>query len=313
MAEYSEDIKEKIVEMSEQGMSGRQIASILGISKSGVNDFIKRVGITPVSESYEPRVLIYDIETAPSLGFFWGRWKENLHQSKVVREGYMLTWAAKWLGDESSVMFDSLRMNPGEYFEDDSKIVCSLADVIRKADIIIAHNNNRFDFPTVQTYMLRNNMDPLPPVKLIDTLRIAKKNFRFPSNSLDSLAIYLGLQGKMNHTGFDLWRRCMEGDPEAWDTMMEYNIQDVHVLENVYMKLRPWDRQHPNVSLYYPNGVKRCPVCGSTHVQPSDYLAYTSVGAYTTFRCDDCGKYSRTRQNLKSKEQRQNVLSNIAS
>jgi len=314
---YTDTIKKTIVEMQSKGMSSRAIAKVLGISKSGINDFLTRLregksdDVTSIDAVYRPKILIYDIETAPSMSYHWRRWKENIGQSQVIREGYMLCWSAKWLGDDN-VAFDSIQQNPGKDHEDDSKILMSLVEMMKEADIIVAHNNKRFDLPTVQAYMVRQGMEPLPPMKVVDTLLIAKKNFRFPSNSLDALGQYLGCGQKLQHTGFDLWKRCMANDSEAWDTMTSYNIQDVNLLEEVYMKLRPWDKQHPNLSLYYPNGVMRCPCCASKNIEMTDKLAYTSVSAFETYQCQDCGKYSRTRANLKTKEQRANVLSNVA-
>ena len=39
----------------------------------------------------------------------------------------------------------------------------------------------------------------------------------------------------------DSGRKCLEDDAETWKHELEYNIQDVLLLEQVYLKLRPFD------------------------------------------------------------------------
>ena len=85
-----------ILELNQRGMSSREISKLLWDTdsrKSTVNDYLGRT-----EEKLErSRILIWDVETAPSVGYFWGRWKQNIGQSQVISESFMLTWSAKWL------------------------------------------------------------------------------------------------------------------------------------------------------------------------------------------------------------------------
>src|SRR5712664_1835689 len=96
--------------------------------------------------------------------------------------------------------------------------------------------------------------------------------FRFDSNKLDDLARYLGVGRKLPHTGFHLWKGCMSGDREAWKTMKDYNKQDVILLENVYYRIRAWDKNHPSVN----RGQEACPVCAGTDTHKRGF-SYTRL------------------------------------
>jgi DNA-directed RNA polymerase subunit RPC12/RpoP len=116
-------------------------------------------------------------------------------------------------------------------------------------------------------------------------------------NKLDYIAQYLGIGSKIEHEGFSLWTKCMGGDPEAWNRMRDYNAHDVEILEAVYLKMRAWDKMHPNVSLVYQEtGESRCVCCGSKNIANIGKNTYTSVFAYESFRCMDCGKVMRGRK-----------------
>jgi DNA polymerase elongation subunit (family B) len=228
-------------------MSWRAIAKQLGMSKSTVSDWLRKNTTTQATK--EPnrvqRVLLLDIESAPTKAHVWGRWKQNVGLSQVLSEGYMLTYSAKWLGD------DLIMCNRIKRAEDDKTIVEELAGLIDQADLIVAHNLVKFDWPTIKTRMVFHGMLPPKPVRVVDTLQIAKKAFRFPSNSLDSIAAYLGLERKLQNSGMDLWNRCVLLEDEAMEEMLEYNRQDVIVLEQVYERLAPWYNQHPSVAVLY--------------------------------------------------------------
>lgn len=86
----------------------------------------------------------------------------------------------------------------------------------------------------------------------------------------------------------------MEGDKEALNYMLKYNKKDVVILEEVYLKLRPWIKNHPNMGNL--EGLKMaCSNCGSTKVVSTNNYYYTSVGKYKLYKCSHCGALSRSR------------------
>lgn len=161
-----------------------------------------------------------------------------------------------------------------------------------------AMHNCSFDIPRMNTRFILNGLNPPTPYQVVDTLKVAKKQFGFTSNKLQALATYFGFDGKLD-TDFNLWKRCMNGDEEALQYMFDYNKQDVNVLEEVYLKLLPFITNHPNMGNLMNNTV--CSNCGSDELEliPNKYY-YTSVGKYALYRCKDCGAITRGRKNLNS-------------
>ena len=294
--------KQMAVDLMNKGVSWRQIAKRLDVPRSTVSDYLRTV-----KQSLGARVLVLDIETAPASAYHWRRWKENIGKKQVISEGYIITWAAKWLGSED-VMFAKLPDFEDTFANsqaDDSALVGQLHALLEEADFVIAHNGRKFDLPTINARLLVNGYNPPHPYKIIDTLDIAKKAFKFPSNSLASLAIYLGVElRKLDTGGFDLWTDVIANKPQAWADMMEYNIYDVLVLEQVYMKLRPWYTTHPAMQLLNSSDILRCTCCGSHNVVPTGKFFYTNVSKFDTYACGDCGKMNRGRVNKLDKAQR---------
>jgi len=239
------------------------------------------------------KILIIDIETSPMKAYIWKRWKENISLPQTISEWFMLSWSAKWLdGDLHSDVLTSEEV----LSEDDKRITNNLLILLNEADVVIAHNGDRFDLPKINTRALLNNFGPIKPFQTIDTLKVAKQQFGFSSNKLDALAIFFGLDCKL-HTDFDLWKRCMNGDETALSYMLEYNNYDVVLLEKIYKKLKPWIKNHPNEGHFSEEAV--CPTCGSTHIKyNSNY--YTNAGRYKLYKCDDCGALSKTRKSEKT-------------
>jgi transposase-like protein len=304
------------IELRGKGLSSRQIGKRLGLGKSTINNYFSWLYNFAEATKFSvetptikmPKILLLDLESAPSKAYIWKRWKENIPQARVISEGYLLTYSAKWLGS------DTIISNRIVKEEDDYNIVKDLWDLYNQADIVVAHNLNRFDQPLAFARMIYHGFTPPSPTKSVDTLLTAKKNFKFPSNALDSLASYLGIdERKIQHSGFDLWVRCMNMEQEAFEEMLEYNAQDVVVLEKVYLKLRAWDKLAPNLALYYNDvsEVKRCVCCGSDNLELTKYRASTSLSLFDTYQCGNCGKYNRSRSNLRTKDEMKNTLSNV--
>jgi hypothetical protein len=129
-------------------------------------------------------------------------------------------------------------------------------------------------------------------------LKHARKQFAISSNRLDYIGQFLGIGRKIDTGGFDLWARCMQGDDEALKEMQVYCDQDVKLLEDVYLTLRPYIKPHPNVGLLINDDIKRCPTCGSDKLKPiGDY--YTTVSIFEEYNCDNCGGNCRSRKAYK--------------
>lgn len=252
------------------------------------------------------KILLIDIETAPKIALVWRFYKENISPKQVLEHGHIMSFAAKWLGDNHIIYQENRK-------SDDSKIVGRMLELLDEADIVVAHNGERFDFPQISARALVYGMQPPAPYKTVDTLKVAKKFFAFPANSLEYLADVLNCTKKDAHKkfpGFELWLECLKGNDEAWEEMQHYNIQDVITLEEIYLKMRPWINNHPNVAVFDEEHEEhKCPKCGSTHLQWRGY-AYTNTGKYRRFQCQSCGGWGRTRYTLKTRDENKLIVNN---
>jgi len=232
------------------------------------------------------KVLLFDIETAPVMAFVWQMWKQNVNKDQIINDWFILTWSAKWLYSPEII---NAKLTPKEAkAQDDKRITIPLWHLFEEADILIAHNAINFDVPKMNTRFIMNGLKPPSPYQIIDTLKVARKEFAFSHNRLDYLGTLFGV-GNKNKTDFDLWKNCYAGKKDALAEMLSYNDQDVILLEDVYVKLRPWIKSHPNMNLYTEDNV--CSNCGSRRIINTGTYR-TNVNEYLSEQCE-CGAWSR--------------------
>lgn len=246
-----------------------------------------------------PKILIFDIETAPMKTYVWKMWKENISIDQLINDWFVICWSAKWLYS-NEVMGDCITSKE-ILQENDERIVKTLWKLFDDADIVIAHNALQFDVPKMNARFVKYGLNPPSPYKVIDTLQVAKQQFRFSSNKLDALAVYFGYPRKLD-TDFELWKLCLEGKQSALDYMFKYNKYDVQLLEEVYLKLLPWIKNHPNINNYIMSDMPICSNCGHDEVilMPNKYY-YTQINKYPIYRCKKCGAISRGRKSINNK------------
>lgn len=227
------------------------------------------------------KFLVFDIETGPNLSYTWGKYQQDVIAFK--EEWDLLSFAYKWLGEKPVYAY-------GADKNTEEAIVNKLWLLFDEADVLIAHNGYKFDIRKVNAKFLEYGLTPPSPYKVVDTLRVSRRYFALNSNKLDDLGELLQVGRKVKHEGFELWLKCMAGDKAGWKKMLQYNKQDVVLLEKVYLKLLPWITNHPNRGdLSQLDGV--CPKCESKHLSPRGYIN-TRTGKKQRYCCDDCGGWS---------------------
>lgn len=243
-----------------------------------------------------PKILIFDVETAPMKAFVWGRWNQNISLDATISEWFMLCWSAKWLYSNEVI---NCRLTAEEAVEEnDYRIVKELWKLIDEADVVVAYNGKRADVKWMNTRFIVHRLDPPKPYFIVDPCEVARKTFGFSSNKLDALAGYFNIPHKLE-TSFELWKNCIEGDEEALGYMSKYCGKDVTLLEEVYLIMRPWIKGHPNMGNLVSSETPICSTCSSNSLELiKDKFYYTSVGKYHLYRCKDCGAVSRGRINL---------------
>lgn len=238
-----------------------------------------------------PKILLFDIETMAGLGWFWEQHETNI--LSVKNNWYMISFAYKWLGDKDVKVhalpdFKSFKKDS----KDDKELCNKLWELLNEADIAIAHYGDNFDLKKANARFIQHGFPPVRPVVSIDTYKVAVKHFKFGSNKLNSLASYLGVGQKTTTTGWQLWLDCAEHNKkEAWETMKKYNKQDVVLLEQVYLKLRPWIQKHPNLRLFN-KGEFVCPNCGDRKLIRRGF-GINKETRYQRLQCISCGAWSK--------------------
>jgi len=256
---------------------------------------------TQLKDMSEAKILVYDIETSPLVVYTWSLDPRYISPKNIIHDRFIISWAAKWLG-ENEILSDVTTPKEAKN-RDDRRIVESFWKLLNDADIVIAHNGDRFDMKHLNSKFLEHDMMPPMPFRSIDTLKATRRIFGFTSNALDYLVSKFSL-GKKLDTNFQLWVDCVSGVADSLLTMVTYNRHDVLILEDWYMKIRKWIPNHPNIGMYSSDKSEiSCPVCGGS-IAISDRLATTSASSWKTFRCDGCSKTGRTKLNAMTKDEK---------
>jgi hypothetical protein len=244
----------------------------------------------------DPKILLLDIESAPLVGWAWGTGKYD-RIIRVKEPWYILCCGYRWCGEAKTKMLALPDYSAGPYRPDDDKpLVRDLLGLFNEADILVAHNADRFDIPKVRARGIIHKLDTPSPYRTIDTLKLARKEFSFTSNRLDDVCDVLGLGRKQPTGGFDTWPACMEGDPAAWKQMTKYCASDVDLLVSLYERLRPWATRLPNLATI-SGRPSVCPRCGSDQGMVSRGTHSTNQLTWRhTWKCKSCGGYCSSRE-----------------
>lgn len=240
------------------------------------------------------RTLLFDCETSPLLGYAYGLYEQNI--IKVIREPHLMSFAFKWY-DEKRIYYHALPDYPLYKKDpyDDTDLLKDLHALLDKADIVIAHNGDSFDIKVANSRFIMNKLKPISNYISIDTLKEARKKFRFSSNKLTDLARYAGIGQKVENEK-ELWFKCLEGDKKAWKQMKKYNKHDVYLLNGIYEWMKPWMKQHPNLNIFN-NTIANCPRCLSSKI--INYgKRYNQSGVYQRYKCKECGNDMLGKENL---------------
>lgn len=228
----------------------------------------------------DQKILLLDIETKPTLAYVWRAYGEqNIGVEQIAEDGGVICVGAKWLGDKETHLFSDWEHGHIQMLE-------KVHDMMSFADAVVHYNGDRFDLPKLQGEFLLNGLGPTPPCTSIDCIKAVRK-FGFFMNKLAYIGPLLTVGDKIKHEGFSLWTKVMEGDEAAQKRMAKYCVQDVKLLEKLYLKIRPFIRNHPHMGHV---GAYECGACGSTHVQ-SRGTRRTRAYKIQRLQCQACGSW----------------------
>jgi DNA polymerase elongation subunit (family B) len=318
MAVKWKEHKSEVIALDKEGMSSKEIARVLSQTIPEIKPSHDRSIRNALQrwrergeykvEKQPAKVLLFDIETSPILAWMWSLRQKYISPENIKQDWFVICWSAKWLFEDEII---NASVSPQEARnQNDKRIVEELWNLLDEADIIISHNGDKFDIKKMNGRFIKYNLNLPSPYKSIDTYKAARRRLSLSSLKLDFIADYLDIAGKQD-TDFQLWLDCVQGNPDQLDKMQRYCDQDVKVLEDVYLELRPFITSHPNLGLSIKTEAKACPACGSEDLTKTGTYD-TNVNSYDAFRCGDCGSLTRSRHSNVSKEDKETLTRSIA-
>ena len=226
------------------------------------------------------KILILDIETRPAQAYVWRAYGEqNIGVEQIIDAGGIICVGAKWLGEKETYLFS-------EWEHGRNEMLFHIYTMMLEADAVVTYNGDKFDLPKLQGEFLLLGWDPLPPLTSIDVVKTVRK-LGFFVNRLAFIGPFLGVGAKIKHEGFDLWVKVMDGDFKAQNKMGKYCKQDVKLLEKLYLKVRPYIRNHPHMGNVKSTA---CGACGSKNTQSRGYRRTKSF-RIQRLHCQSCGAW----------------------
>ena len=247
------------------------------------------------------KILLFDLETSHDLLAKFGLYPEYTSHENIIKGASIICGAWKWLGDKrvhSASVTDHIN-NFKKDRNNDRAVVLELKKAIEQADVVVAHNGDKFDIKWFNTRCLYHGIPEVAQPFTIDTLKVAKKYYKFSSNRLDYLGKYLNV-GRKIKTHNSMWLAIVDLNVPVKEAvaltkkMERYNKQDVLLLEAVFKKLR-----HrcvlPNANLFHDTPIALCPNCGSDNLQRNGYTVNKS-GRYQRLHCMDCSSWMQEKK-----------------
>lgn len=229
------------------------------------------------------KILFIDIEWRPALAYVWRMWKQNIQPTMLVDHGGMLCFSAHWYGSKEFMFFS-------EWEHGRTGMAQAAKDLIEEADAVVHYNGDKYDMPKISGEIMLAGLQPPPKVASIDIMKTIKKQ-GFNMNRLAYIGPLLEVGKKLDHEGFALWKKVMDGDATAQTKMKKYCIQDVRLLVRLYKKVLPFitnfPRLRPDTTGY------ECPACSSNKTQKRGWRA-TRMFKIQRNQCTNCGHWFET-------------------
>lgn len=236
----------------------------------------------------EPKRLYFDLEISPMLAWSFNAYEGNaLH---IEQDPKILSVAWQWEGEKEvkvKCLADFDGYKPNRFKIDDKKLVYKVHQILTDADVIIGHNSDNFDIKIANARFFHYGLEPIAETKRFDTLKKARKYFKMPKNTLDDIYRYVfKQQGKATVKYSDVLWDCLDGNESAWRAMKKYNQQDVVITRELYLRMRGFDKNHPNLS-FFTRRPNECKTCLSTKIHRRG-RKWMRGGLRWEWRCETC-------------------------
>ncbi len=214
--------------------------------------------------------------------FTWNLGEVHVDYKSIVRDRAIICICWKFEGDRR---VNDLTWNARQ---NDKAMLKEFIPILDSATETVMHNGDRFDLPWIRGRALVHGLAMRPDYTTVDTLKLSRKQFNFPSNRLDALGGQLLDERKLQHSGLKMLRDIvLEKFPKSMKQMVAYCKQDVLLLEKIYNKIAPYIKPTTSVAKYASD----CPSCGSSRTGSHKFSKRATGMIHVGFRCKDCGKH----------------------
>lgn len=258
---------------------------------------VRAAETTALNNAYN--VLTLDIERLPGRarvehrglkveGDFWdlSGWRSiigrRIHADDVIEWPRTICAAWNWYGKDR-VHFAAEWGKGGR-----ENLLAKTWEAFDKAQIVVGHNIQAFDAKKLRFDWAEAGYPPPSPVKYVDTLKIARREFGAESNTLDSLCKRLGIISKTDRYEVQVARDAVTGNRAAQTKLKDYNVGDIAASVGIYDFLRPWDPSHPHSII--GSADEERPTCNSCWGDELELNGFTIARQilYRLYRCK-CG------------------------
>jgi len=217
----------------------------------------------------KPSVIFFDIETAPLLAYIW------VLGEQVVRHHQLAD-----SGNQTRIICISYAFNDwkpaqtidwGYEAQDTGRVISAFDKIVKRADIAIGKNSDRFDVKHINAQRVIHDLPPLPEwTDYTDDLeKQLRRYFIFPSYSLDYISKTMGQGGKVKME-FQDWIDIVEKrSKRSFAKMLKYNRKDVEDTRALWNKLQPHIKPRLNMNTFINADDVVCIYCGSDNIEPT--------------------------------------------
>jgi DNA polymerase elongation subunit (family B) len=225
-------------------------------------------------------VLVFDIETVPALAATYHTGKQTLCEDQLISDPYIASIQYKWYGDSNvKVLLADLNKS------DDKAILKTFVEIVDKADWVVYHNGDSFDWRWVQQRLAYHKLPALAPKESTDTMRACKKHFKLMKYTLSYCCKYFKVSHKKESGGFKTWVGLLLKDKKVLKDFKAYGKQDVISLEQLFIRILPYITKKPKVKQTLSDF--RCE-CGSKSYVKNGTRLTTAGVRQQQIRCKGC-------------------------
>ena len=229
------------------------------------------------------KILFWDIEVFPAVYYGWSKFNPPFSQ---IEKTSINTICYKWAHEKKVETIQLTKKQHAKDPRNELPLIKQMLKVINEADIVIAHNGDRFDWKKFNARVLKYGLKPARKPKLIDTLKMVKREAAFDSHRLGDLCTELGIKTKVE-TEKNLFIKALHSW-KHYEALADYCRHDVLALEALYDRLRPHCKPTVNAA-GLANKLKACASCGSDHLIKYGTYILNNGTEVQRYRCGDCG------------------------